>query len=378
MSPEAAGRNRRKLTVRSVYQCLYESKVGCTKAELASKLNFSLPTIYQCLTELMGKGLIRYAGELQSTGGRRPQCLQVVADARVAVGISLMEDRIRMVVTDLYLKELHYRNVPHRLQLQSDALALFLAENLEQLLNDSGTDRKKLLGVGIAIPGVITTDRKKLLLAPTLGLRDLNLDSLVQKIPYPVFWENDATCSGKAEMFVRGGQANMAYLSLENGVGGAVLIGGKPYPGEHLRSGEFGHMCVEPAGLPCACGRRGCLEAYCSAQRFQRTLGVSLEAFFAGLRRHVPEYEMLWYDMLRHLSIGVNNIRMALDCDVVLGGYLSEYLEPYLPQLRAYAAASNTFESNADYLQMSVLRRHTVPLGAALHFIQAFLSDGEV
>ena len=87
---------------------------------------------------------------------------------------------------------------------------------------------------------------------------------------------------------------------------------------------------------------------------------------------------MLWYDMLRHLSIGVNNIRMALDCDVVLGGYLSEYLEPYLPQLQAYAAANNTFEANADYLQMSVLRRHTVPLGAALHFIQAFLSDGEV
>ena len=143
MSPEAAGRNRRKLTVRSVYQCLYEAKDGCTKAELAERLNLSLPTIYQCLTELMGKGLIRYAGALQSTGGRRPQRLQVVADARVAVGISLMEDRIRMVVTDLYLKELHYRNVPHRLQLQSDALALFLAESLEQLLNDSGTDRKR-------------------------------------------------------------------------------------------------------------------------------------------------------------------------------------------------------------------------------------------
>ena len=378
MGPEHAERNRRRLTVRSVYQCLYESREGCTKAELAEKLNLSLPTIYQCLTELMGRGLICYAGELQSTGGRRPQRVQVVADARVAVGISLMEDRIRMVITDLYLKELHYRNVRHRLQLQSDELAVFLAESLEQLLDESGTDRKKLLGVGITMPGVTTTDRKRLLLAPTLGLRNLDLDFLVQKIPYPVLWENDATCSGKAEMFVRGGQANMAYLSLEDGVGGAVLIGGKPYLGEHLRSGEFGHMCVEPAGLPCACGRRGCLEAYCSAQRFQRTLGVSLEAFFAGLRKHIPEYEMLWYDMLRHLAIGVNNIRMALDCDVVLGGYLSEYLEPYLPQLQAYAAASNTFESNADYLRMSVLRRHTVPLGAALYFIQEFLNNSEI
>ena len=378
MSSEMTGRNRHKLTVRSVYQCLYESKEGYTKAELAEKLNLSLPTIYQCLNELMGKGLIRYAGELQSTGGRRPQCLQVVADARVAVGVSLMEDRIRMVITDLYLKELRYRNLPHRLQLQSDELAVFLSESLEQLLDDSGIDRKKLLGVGFAIPGVTTVDRKQLLLAPTLGLRNLNLDSLVQKIPYPVFWENDATCSGKAEMFVRGGQINMAYLSLEDGVGGAVLIGGKPYLGEQVRSGEFGHMCVEPAGLPCSCGRHGCLEAYCSAQRLQRTLGVSLEAFFTGLRKHIPEYEMLWYDLLRHLAIGVSNIHMALDCDVVLGGYLSEYLKPYLPQLQAYAAASDPFESNANYLQMSVLRRHTVPLGAALYFIQEFLSNGEV
>ena len=378
MNPEAAGRSRRKLTIRSVYQCLYESREGCTKAELAQKLELSLPTIYQCIAELMGRGLICYAGELQSTGGRRPQCLQVVADARVAVGISLMEDRIRMVVTDLYLKELHYRNIRHNLQLQSDELAAFLAESLEQFLHDSGTDRKKLLGIGIAIPGVISPDRKRLLLAPTLGLRNLNLDSLTQRIPYPVFWENDGTCSGKAEMFVRGGQANMAYLSLEDGVGGAVLISGKPYPGEQLRSGEFGHMCVEPAGLPCACGRRGCLEAYCSARRFQNTLGVSMEDFFKGLRRHVPEYENLWYDLLRHLAIGVNNIRMVLDCDVVLGGYLSEYLEPYLPQLQAYAAANNTFESNADYLRMSVLRRHTVPLGAALYFIQEFLNNSEI
>ena len=80
MSPEAAGRNRRKLTVRSVYQCLYEAKDGCTKAELAERLNLSLPTIYQCLTELLGNGLIRYAGELQSTGGRRPSpegCLRL-------------------------------------------------------------------------------------------------------------------------------------------------------------------------------------------------------------------------------------------------------------------------------------------------------------
>ncbi len=373
MRPENPAGRRRKQTVGSVYHCLYEARRGCTKAELAQELGLSLPTIYQSLSELIASGLVCYAGEQQSTGGRRPQSLKAVADARVAVGISLMDDRIRMVVTDLYLNELHYRNVKHKLMWQSESSAAFLAECLESFLNGSGVDRQKLLGVGIAFPGVITTDRARVLYAPTLGLRNVDPNSLTQRIPYPVFWENDATCGGKAEMFIRGDRDNMAYLSLEDGVGGAVLIGGKTYVGEHQRSGEFGHMCVEPAGLPCTCGKRGCLEAYCSAQRIRNTCGVSLDTFFEGLAQHVPEYELLWYDLLRHLSIGINNIHMALDCDVVLGGFLTEYLEPYLPQLHEYAAANNPFAANSDYLQMSVLRRHAVPLGASLYFIQRFL-----
>ena len=65
-----------------------------------------------------------------------------------------------------------------------------------------------------------------------------------------------------------------------------------------------------------------------------------------------PEYAALWKDFLFHLAIGASNIRMALDCTVVLGGFMSQYLDPYLPMLREYAAANDPFE-----------RRHT-PGGA--------------
>ncbi len=57
----------------------------------------------------------------------------------------------------------------------------------------------------------------------------------------------------------------MAYVSLESGIGGSVLIGGSPYHGTNQRSCEFGHMCVVPGGLPCSCGKHGCLEQYSSA-----------------------------------------------------------------------------------------------------------------
>ena len=78
--------------------------------------------------------------------------------------------------------------------------------------------------------------------------------------------------------------------------------------------------------------------------------------------------------MLRHLALAVNNIHMALDCDVVLGGFLSEYLQPYLPVLRRYVQSFDAFSEKSDYVQLSRLRRHITPLGAALYFIHNFIS----
>lgn len=359
----------------SIYRRLYDSPQALTKAALAQSLGLSLPTIYQNINELIADGLICYSGEQQSTGGRRAKALSIVNDARVAIGISITENRIRFVISDLRLNELGYRKVSVSLIHQAEQFSLLLGNELERFIDDFKVDREKLLGVGIAIPAVISADRSELILAPTLGMHGTPIQEIVGHIPYPIFIENDGSCGGRAEWFIRGGRSNMAYLSLENGVGGAVLIGGAPYVGDHNRSGEFGHMCVEPAGLICKCGKRGCLEAYCSAKRISDALGISLKDFFDGVALHVPEYELLWFDLLRHLAVGINNIRMALDCDVVLGGFLTEYLPPYMSQLQGYIAANNTFDSNTDFLQLSVLRRHTVPLGAALHFVQDFI-DG--
>lgn len=363
----------RRQTRSSIYRRLYEAKEVCTKASLAAELGLSLPTIYQNLNELISAGLVQYAGEQRSTGGRRAKELGIVCDARVAVGISITESSTSLVLADLKLNELAYRKLPRGLLGHNAEFSRYLARELERFLDDNQVIRAKLLGVGIALAAVISPDGSKVVYAPTLGLQNVDLSELAGNLPYPVFFENDGNCGGLAECFIRGGYSNMAYLSLENGVGGAVIIGGATYSGNHCRSGEFGHMCVEPAGLPCMCGKRGCLEAYCSARRISDALGITLEEFFQGVNQHVPEYEALWYDLLRHLAIGVNTIHMTLDCDVVLGGFLTEYLAPYMPRLKEYIAANNPFQSSANAVHLSVLRRHSVPLGVALHFVQEFL-----
>ncbi|MBR2583192.1 MAG: ROK family protein [Oscillospiraceae bacterium] len=373
--PQSDGKGREALSARSrIYRFLYESKEFCSRQVLAGSCGVSMPTLYQNLSDLMEDGLVRYTGEDQFTGGRRAQGLDIVPDARISIGVSVTEHNLRIVAADLRLHELAYRSLPVELISRvSDAASL--SRTVEDFIDEFSLDRRKLLGVGVAIPGLLTADHTRLLVAPTLGLHDISLDDLIRSLPYPVRVENDGSASGHAECFVRGGRRNMAYLSLENGVGGAVLMNGELYAGDNSRSGEFGHICVEPGGLPCSCGRSGCLEAYCSALRIEQRFGVPLEDFFRGVEAHRPEYEALLYDMLRHLAVGINSIRMTLDCEVVIGGFLSEYLHPYLGVLRSYVQALDAFSKNADYVQLSRLPRHITPLGAALYFIRAFIES---
>ena len=251
----------------------------------------------------------------------------------------------------------------------------FLAAQLERFLDENGVDRGKLLGVGVSLAGVISAESRSILFAPTLALRDVPFSQLLQAIPYPTRLENDGTCGGFAEWFSSPGTRNIAFLSIEDGVGGSVLVNGAQFTGDNGRSGEFGHMCVEPGGLPCKCGRRGCLEAYCSATRLTEVSGVTLREFFLGVECGNSAYRTLQDDYLRHLAIGIHNIRLALDCDVVLGGFMAKFLEPYLPQLRDQLAQLDPFDAAGAYLHLSRYPKHAALIGAALYFVKQFLDQ---
>ena len=363
-------------SVRSkIYHTLYDAQEFCSKQMLAARCGISMPTLYQNLNELMEEGLVQYSGEEKSTGGRRAQGLDIIPDARLAVGIAVSEHRLRFVLTDLRLRELAYQAIPFDFVSSLSGETSSLPGFLEAFLDAHQVDRGKLLGVGITIPALITQDHSRIHMAPTLDLKDVPLEVLTRNIPYPVYVENDASASGFAEFFVRGDSSNLAYFSLEYGIGGAVVIGGHPYAGDNAQSGEFGHLCIEPGGLLCNCGKHGCLEAYVNPKRIEDKFGVTLEEFFHGVELHNPGYEALLYDMLRHLAIAVNSVHMILDCDVILGGLFSEYLQPYLPILREYVQAGNPFTENAEFVKLSTLRHHITPLGAALYYVRDFVSN---
>ena len=366
--------DRRRQTRSSIYHYLYASSAPCSKQEIARDLNLSLPTVYQNVAELLDAGLIEYAGAGQSLGGRPAMKLRIVADARVAIGISITGHRLRFTAADLSREETAYKDLAHQLNVEDEHYAEFVARQLELFIDENSIDRSKLLGIGITLAGIIIPEEQTVIYAPTLYIRKKKKKKLIEAIPYPVYTENDANSGGFAEWFGSNERESMAFLSLADGVGGAVLVNGDQYAGKNYRSGEFGHMCVEWNGLPCACGKKGCLEAYCNVQRLSGNLGITLEEFFRGLDAGNPDYIRLWEDFLRHLAIGIHNIRMVLDCDIVLGGYFSEYLKPRLPELKAMLIDMDPFDSECNYVRISRYSKYSAMLGVALYFIRGFLN----
>lgn len=371
----AARPEPRPLSARNaLYRCLYTSGTASTRQDLASALHLSLPTVQQNVTELLQQGLIRYGCMQQSTGGRRAAGLEIEPAARFAVGVSLTKEHLRFYAADLQLGEMAYRKTQSLPLNTSEDLGALLRSELEQFLNDYRLDRQRLLGVGLAVPAVLDADAGRIVRAPTLQLRNNDLTVFQRALPYPCHIENDANCGGLTECFETG-EKNLAYLSLEDGVGGALLLDGRLYAGQNRRSGEFGHLCVQPNGLRCRCGKNGCLEAYCSALRLGADRGGEPEEFFAGLERGDPGCRALWEDFLSHLAIGVSNIHTALDCDVVLGGFMTQYLEPYFGRLQALAAELNPFEYSAGYMRLSRRPHRAVVRGAALFFVRSFIEN---
>lgn len=364
---------RRRHTRNKIYRALYNSPQPLSKQALSLKLELSLPTIYQNVTELLELGLIEYTGAQNSSGGRPAMQMRAVPNARFAIGAFTSLNNIYFALTDLMCGVLAYKEVPNTFPMFTDEYNRFFAAELEAFIDGNKLDRSKLLGVGICLSGIVRPEDNVILYAPPLSLRNVSLQPLVDLLPYTVNVENDANSGGFAEWFNDSSGESMAFLSLTGGVGGATFVNGGKFSGSNQRSGEFGHMCIVYNGRPCACGKRGCLEAYCSSSRISSELGLSLDEFFSRLEQGNRELQDIWDDYMKHLAIGVHNIRMALDCRVVIGGATSAFLAPHMPKLRRMVAACDPFDSECNYISLAEYAGQGAALGTALHFVKDFL-----
>ena len=155
----------------------------------------------------------------------------------------------------------------------AEQIAHTMAETAKAAAEAAGLSLSQIESVGIGTPGVVDGDNGVVLAASNLNFSNVPLRELLNKeLGLPIFVANDADAAAYGEFMAGAGKTengkhieNMLAITLGTGVGSGIIINSKIYNGCGHAGGEFGHSIIQVNGRQCSCGRKGCVDVYCSA-----------------------------------------------------------------------------------------------------------------
>jgi len=218
--------------------------------------------------ELLSESLIFEGATGEAVGpGRKPTFLYIDSRERSVVGVDIRATRTFIMVTDLMGRQLSgVSSFPT--ERDFNKLIVELGRRIKQVLDDQ-TAPGVCEGVGVSVPGMVDVSGSTIVHAPTLGWRNVNLrDPLAAALGVPVHIENSGKACALAQVWATRGDikasSDLVFVTVSDGVGVGIVIGGELLRGRHNIAGEFGHVPLNVDGPRCSCGATGCWEAYIS------------------------------------------------------------------------------------------------------------------
>ncbi len=307
-----------------------------SRSELVAHTGLTRSAIRGLIGELVNGGLLTETRSAPDGAPGRPSPLvHPDPDGVAVVALEINIDSLAAARLGLGGTVAHLVRVDRpRAHVTLDEIVTDLAELAEPVLASVHDDG--LVGIGVAVAGVVRRRDGLVRLAPNLGWTDEPLGhrlAAALRTDAPIAIANEADLGGLAE-HRRGaaiGEANVIYVAGEVGVGGHVTVGGRPLDGAAGYAGEIGHMVVNPGGAACACGSFGCWETEIGERAMLVRAGRSpaggaaavdelVDAAMAGepAARASVAHVGMW------LGIGIASLVNIFDPSlVVLGGVLS-------------------------------------------------------
>lgn len=339
-----------------------------SRAAVAASTGLTRGTVSSLVEELISAGLVTELAAARGGTGRPASPLRLDPSGPAGLGVEIGVDSVGVCVVDLtgavraqrVVRSDHRDDVP--------AVGLATAEALAaEVVAEAGL---RIAGAAVALPGVVGADGV-LVRAPNLT-RWVDVavgDELGGRLGLAVQAGNEADLAALAELW-SGGPADAVHVSGGIGVGAGILLGGKLFRGAGGRAGEIGHVVVEPDGLPCSCGGRGCLETAAGLEAMLRAGGApDLDALVAAAPPDVLA------GVGRALGVALAGAVNLLDVPaVVLGGIYPRCGAALLDAVRAELTARVVSRPAVD-VRFSALGADAALRGAATAVVHDLLAD---
>jgi len=255
----------RKWNLSSIFKTI-RKQGPVSRIELAEITGCSAGTVSNHVRTLMKKGFVIETKKGISSGGRKPVQLMINPNKAYIFSIEIEVNQIKIVMFDLEIKVVMKSVIPiiYKDNYTKTFIQVFL--EMDKMIEEKNIKLDNLLGIGVAVPGLIDKVKGILEFAPNLGWKNVHISKIFKdKYGLPVVLNNEAKAAAIGE---RGSIYpkinNMVFVSINEGIGCGIFINGKLYRGASGNAGEFGHIIIDTNGPLCHCGNKGCWETLAS------------------------------------------------------------------------------------------------------------------
>lgn len=312
---------------------------------------------------------------------------------KYAIGVDIGGTKILACVLDKHFDILSEVKIKTKPDKGERFFIKTLTDAIRQALRDAKITAKEVVGIGMGCPGFIDPDTGVVAGSPNIHfLKHYPLAKRVSKaLGIPVTLGNDVQTGlyGEHQFGAAKGFDNVVGIFMGTGIGGALILNGKPYRGTSGSAGEVGHVQLDPMGPACGCGQTGCLEAYAGrlaisaeaavavarqqAPHLAKKSGTDIRAIKSGaLARAIRAGDRAIEDILRAKAKRVGtvmaNLVNILNPDmIVLGGGVVEAMPSLIAKRAEKTMRTIALPSSSKHVKVAIakLGDHSIVMGAA-------------
>ncbi len=370
-----------------------------TRQEVGTVAGLSPATVSNLVAALVAEGVVAEVGLEDSNGGRPRGLLQVNPDYGYVIGVDVGETAFLVELFDFGLRPLaRHTSVTDLSVLDPDDTVGHIMAGIESVMAEAGVAEQAILGVGVAVPGLVEHRESAVVHGQSVGWDAVPLEAMLhRRTDLPILVDNGAKTLGQAERWFGAarGTENAVIVLLGIGVGMCFINNGEVYRGATSSAGEWGHTTVMVGGRACRCGAEGCLEAYVGAggiaARYEELNGRRAAISPADLEDRVAAIieargrdraaAQVLEETVTYLGAGLADLVNLFNPErIVVGGWLGRALsDELLPEIRAAAQrqALRLPFSGVDIVKAD-LGPDAVALGGATLPIGRLLSAGGI
>lgn len=320
-----------------------------SRAQIAKETKLTPPTVSSNVKELIEQGIVIESKLGESQGGRKPTMLLINQKAFYVIGVDAGPEKIDCILVDLAGSIIQRSSSRLTAPITNEQFLTILKDCIHTCMQSTPVIMDNMIGIGVAMHGVVEVETGISLFAPILGLTNIPIkEELEKEFMLSVKVENDARAMALGESWFgdQGEVGSMLAVNIGHGVGAGLVIDGKLYHGAQDIAGEVGHMTIDLHGEMCECGNQGCLQTFITGPAIVRRARnitslenneiqqITGEKIYELASSGHEEFATLFKETGEIIGIGLTNLIHIINPEkIVLGGGVTKSGSLILPEI---------------------------------------------